>query len=169
MVTSLENLFAASPYSKILVQRHYVPLADDVWALLNKDWEFYPQAKYFSAMVLAGAILVNTSNKQAVMVNTVEMYGRTKTVDRHRETFGKLKTAPTQHHYLLPSKSRILTFGPPYEKHDPSVGGTTVHFQLSTIKDSLACKIFLDTESMNAGLAMINDPSASSVSDTVML
>lgn len=192
----LENLFAASPYSKILVQRHYVPLADDVCALLNKDWDFYPQVKYFSAMVLAGAILLNTNNKQAVMVNTVEMYGRTKTVDRHRETFGKLKNGT--HTTSLPPPIKIphpdvwptlyekrdgqkLVIGTQVsnalvtssirldEKHDPSVGGTTVHFQLSTIKDSLACKIFLDTESMNAGLAMINDPSASSVSDTGML
>lgn len=138
----------------------------------------------------------NTSNKQAVMVNTVEMYGRTKTVDRHRETFGKLKNGT--HTTSLPPPIKIphpdvwptlyekrdgqkLVIGTQVsnalvtssirldEKHDPSVGGTTVHFQLSTIKDSLACKIFLDTESMNAGLAMINDPSASSVSDTVML
>ncbi|KAH8548428.1 hypothetical protein BGW37DRAFT_411825, partial [Umbelopsis sp. PMI_123] len=56
----------------------------DVCALLNKDWEFHPQVKYSSAMVPAGAILLNTRNKQAAMINTVEMYGRTKVVDQHR-------------------------------------------------------------------------------------
>ncbi|KAG0163289.1 hypothetical protein DFQ28_010446 [Apophysomyces sp. BC1034] len=47
-------------------------------------------------------------------------------------------------------------------------GGTTVHFLLSTIKDLLACKIFLDAKSLNTGLAVINNPSASSVSDAGM-
>jgi len=66
-------------------------LTQDICALLNKDWQFYPQAKFFSATVLAGSILFNRSNNQAITINTMEMYGRTKNIDSHRESFGKLK------------------------------------------------------------------------------
>ncbi|CAM0140240.1 unnamed protein product [Umbelopsis sp. WA50703] len=55
------------------------------------------------------------------------------------------------------------------EKHDPSVGGTTVHFKVDSISDQLACRIFIDEESLKAGLAMVDDKSATKASATGML
>jgi len=52
---------------------------------------------------------------------------------------------------------------------EPSIGDTTVQFQILAVKDSLACRIFLDAQSLNDGLAMISDPSATCVSATGML
>ncbi|CAO3697231.1 unnamed protein product [Rhizopus microsporus] len=39
----LSNLFDTSSYSSLLKQQEYIPLADDICTLLNKDWQFYPQ------------------------------------------------------------------------------------------------------------------------------
>lgn len=50
--------------------------------------------KYFCAQVLAGAILINERNSQAIIVNCVEVYGRTQSVDAHREAFGLKKGVP---------------------------------------------------------------------------
>lgn len=50
--------------------------------------------KHFCAEVLAGAILVNERNKEALIVNCVEVYGRTQSVDAHREAFGLKKGVP---------------------------------------------------------------------------
>lgn len=42
------------------------------------------QMKYICAQVLVGLILLNTNNGEAVMINTIEIYGDTKSVDIHR-------------------------------------------------------------------------------------
>ncbi|CAO0801066.1 unnamed protein product [Mucor circinelloides] len=90
-VPGLERVLASSPYAKLIRQRQYVELSPDVCKMLNNDWEFHPQVRYFIAKVLSGAIMHNTRNSQAIIANTVEAYGRTKYVDAHRETFGKEK------------------------------------------------------------------------------
>ncbi|ORX58054.1 hypothetical protein DM01DRAFT_256350, partial [Hesseltinella vesiculosa] len=59
--------------------------------VLNKDWEFFPQIKFLSAKILAGCILQNGRSGQAIIVNTVEVYGRKKSIDSHRGPHRKLK------------------------------------------------------------------------------
>lgn len=44
-----------------------------------------PQIKFACVQVLAGAILLNTISGEAILLNTIEVYGRTKNVDIHRE------------------------------------------------------------------------------------
>ena len=89
----LERVLVSSPYAKLIRRHQYVELSPDVYKMLNNDWEFHSQVRYFTAKVLSGAIMHNTRNGQAIMANTVEAYGRTKHVDAHRETFGKEKDA----------------------------------------------------------------------------
>ncbi|GAA5816879.1 hypothetical protein MFLAVUS_010413 [Mucor flavus] len=188
----LSNLFDTSPYSSLLKQREYTPLTDDICTLLNKDWQFYPQVKYFSATVFAGSIILNTNNNQAIMINTVEMYGRTKTIDFHRESFGKLKNSvitnslpppiKTFHQNVWPTSLDVrdgkkLVIGTQVsnalvtssirldEKGLVSVGATSSHFLLNTIKDSLASKIFIDLNSLKSAKVLIEDPSTTQVSD----
>lgn len=91
VTTSLQELFATSPYTPLMTQREYISLTDEMCELMNRDWWFYPQVKYYTAAILSGSILLNTRNNQAVMVNTVKLYGRAKVIDGHREPFGKLK------------------------------------------------------------------------------
>ncbi|KAI8333140.1 hypothetical protein BC941DRAFT_121165, partial [Chlamydoabsidia padenii] len=91
VVSDLKNFINMSPYNTLLSQRNYVEISERVCNLLNSDWEFFPQFRFFSAMVLAGAILINTGNNQAIILNTIEVYGRTKPVDVFCEAFGKIK------------------------------------------------------------------------------
>lgn len=50
---------------------------------INKDWTFFPQLRYATSQIFAGAILVNQS--AALLINCTESYGRSKTVDAHHE------------------------------------------------------------------------------------
>lgn len=191
MHADLSNLLDTSPYSSLLKQREYIPLTDDICTLLNKDWQVYPQVKYFSAAVFAGSIILNTNINQAIMINTVEMYGRTKTTDYHRESFGRLKNSvitnslpppiKTLHQNVWPTSLDVrdgkkLVIGTQVsnalvtssirldEKGFVSIGATTSHFTLDTIKDSLASKIFIDLDSLKSAKALIEDPSTTHVS-----
>ncbi|ORE00732.1 hypothetical protein BCV72DRAFT_237440 [Rhizopus microsporus var. microsporus] len=87
----LRYLFGISPYAKLLQQRQYVPLTDEICKLMNMDLELHPQVIFFTVVILSGAITVNTNNNKAIMLNTAEVYGRTKSIDHHREPYGKLK------------------------------------------------------------------------------
>ncbi|GAA5816945.1 hypothetical protein MFLAVUS_010480 [Mucor flavus] len=51
------------------------------------------------------------------------------------------------------------------EKGLVSIGATSSHFQLNTIKDSLASKIFIDVNSLKFAKVLIEDPSTTHVSD----
>ncbi|KAI7899161.1 uncharacterized protein BX663DRAFT_575594 [Cokeromyces recurvatus] len=50
-------------------------------------------------------------------------------------------------------------------KKSCAVGGMSSNFQLCTFKDSLTCKIFIDLNSLKSAKALIEDPSATCVSD----
>ncbi|KAI9263078.1 hypothetical protein BY458DRAFT_587818 [Sporodiniella umbellata] len=80
---SLKYILHNSPYPNIFSERKYCELEKETITLLNKDWTFEPHIKYSNSQLLAGAVLVNVKNGQAVYVNTVETYGTTNTVDSH--------------------------------------------------------------------------------------
>lgn len=65
---------------------------------LNTDWTTEPQIKYVCAQVLAGAVLLNTNNGEVILINTIEIYGDTKSVDIHRAL-----TSPSSDLYAIPS------------------------------------------------------------------
>lgn len=62
------------------------------------------KVRYFSASVFAGSIILNTLNNEAVTVNTIKMYGRTKNTDHHRESFGKFKNGVIKSSLPPPTK-----------------------------------------------------------------
>jgi hypothetical protein len=90
----LEHLLAVSPYTAILLKRKYVEIPSSICDLLNEDWTFRPQLRYACAQILAGCIMLNSNNGKAIIANTVEMYGRTRPLDAHREPFGVKKGVP---------------------------------------------------------------------------
>lgn len=53
--------------------------------LLDKDWIHERHVKYSCAQILAGAVMMNLNNGESILLNTAEVYGRTKSVDIHRE------------------------------------------------------------------------------------
>ncbi|KAG0165099.1 hypothetical protein DFQ28_007180 [Apophysomyces sp. BC1034] len=178
----LGNVLATTPYAKLLMQRQYVKLT--------------PNVKYFSAKTFAGFILENKANGQAVLVNTVEVYGRTKNVDatsrvvwQHEEQRQDNIPATAHQDHV----SQCVARDPP-EPHGlklvigtqvsnalvtscirmdtkllPSVGSAALNFKLSIIQDSLQTKIYLDHEYLQEALTMINSPGTSRISDTAII
>ncbi|KAF9897277.1 hypothetical protein BX616_005884 [Lobosporangium transversale] len=108
----MTNLLSMSPHSEILKSRTFVELTDSMCELLNRDWEFRPQFKFACAQLLAGSILLNCNNNEAVMLNTVESYGRTKDVDAHREPFGTIKGVAIPTTLSPPTKTRYKDVWP---------------------------------------------------------
>ncbi|KAG0339319.1 hypothetical protein BG005_003509, partial [Podila minutissima] len=159
--------------------------------LLNEVWSFQPQLQYACAQVLAGSIFLNTRNGQAVINNTVEVYGRKQSVDAHRERFGAKKgiasktslPPATQTRYrdvwplTLPdsdgerlllgthSFNALVTSSLRLDSKEPaSVGGSTSSFRLLDPQDSAATRIYLDKESVEAGLSIAGNKDASFIS-----
>ncbi|KAG9319124.1 hypothetical protein KVV02_004110 [Mortierella alpina] len=185
---SLDSVFAFSTYSKILRTRSFVELTDSICILMNEDWTFQPQYRYGCPQMLAGSILFNTSNGHAVLVNNIEAYGRTSMVDAHCEPFGLKKGVavrtslpkPGTAHYrdVWPSTmiaategerlvigtqafDALVTSSVRLDAHGVgSIGAITGTFQLSNDMEGAATKIFLDKESVQAGVALCQDPKA---------
>ncbi|KAG0195624.1 hypothetical protein BGX28_000978, partial [Mortierella sp. GBA30] len=90
-VPGLEQLFSVTPYASTLLSRTFVELDKAMCELLNDDWRLKPQLQYACAQMLAGAIMFNTKNGQAIIINTLEVYGRKQSIDAHCETFSVRK------------------------------------------------------------------------------
>ncbi|KAF9317678.1 hypothetical protein BGZ91_005312 [Linnemannia elongata] len=83
----LEYVLSTSPYAASIQRRKYTELDNGVCELFNRDWEFFPHLRFACAKILAGCLLLNNQNGQVVIANTIEVYGRTRLVDAHREPF----------------------------------------------------------------------------------
>ncbi|KAI8595148.1 hypothetical protein EDD21DRAFT_344865 [Dissophora ornata] len=131
------------------------------------------------------------------MVNTCEIYGRTKTVDIHREPIVSVKKGKPISTPLLPSTKLRYSDAWPLtlaSKDGPrlvigtqscnalvtsslrldipgigSVGGSTLSFLLNTVEDSYATKFFLDQESVKAAFDLALNTDAWSVSNQNIL
>lgn len=187
----LEHLIAVSPYASALLSRTYVELDGAMCELLNEDWTFQPQLQYACAQVLAGSIFLNARNGQAIINNTVEVYGRKKSVDAHRERFSVKKGVATQtslpparetrykdiwpltipdadgERLLLGTHSfnALVTSSLRLDLNEPgSIGGRTSSFRLLTSEDSAATRIYLDKESITAGIKISKNKDACFIS-----
>ncbi|OAQ34656.1 hypothetical protein K457DRAFT_121274 [Linnemannia elongata AG-77] len=179
-----------------LATRSYVELSDEVCELLNRDWQFSPHLCYAPALILAGCLLVNSKNGQAVIANTVEAYGRQKTVDIHREPFVVQKDHPataslppsikTSYRKVWPvtvptivgkrliigtkSFDALITSSLRFDKVvEPCIGASTPSLVLTDGSHSLATKIFLDTEHLEIGLKMAESKDTWSISSSDLL
>lgn len=171
----LDRVLASSPYSKLIRQRRYVELSSAICKLLNRDWEFHPQMRCFMAKIFSGAI----------MVNTVEAYGRTKHVDGHREAFGRLKDTVVDTSPRRQSTQNILTFGLIActqvsnvlitssmrldARVKPYVGSINMSFRLSSTVDSLCVRLHLDSVCLEEALAILESPDTSCLSSFNMI
>ncbi|KAL0087051.1 hypothetical protein F4703DRAFT_1850187 [Phycomyces blakesleeanus] len=125
---NLTSLIHRSPHRGMLSGRQYFELDKKTALLLNKDWTHEPHIKFGCVQVLAGSILMNVNNGEAILVNTVETYGRTKSVDIHRE----LSTSAT---------SSILTTTPMYPNIWPCIQSTRDGSKLVIGTQSCDCLI----------------------------
>jgi hypothetical protein len=108
----IQNMLAMIPYIKLLQKRKYVELSAEYYGLINYNWTFYPHIKYFAVQLLAGSIINNAINNETIMVNTIEVYGRKKTVDIHRELFGNNKHNAIPTSLPPPCKNRYFDVWP---------------------------------------------------------
>ncbi|CEI89216.1 hypothetical protein RMCBS344292_03582 [Rhizopus microsporus] len=91
--TTLVMMVHRSPHRIMLMRNKYHEIDSSMTTLLNQDWD--PEAKYVYAQLLAGAILLS-SNGETILINTIEIYGRTKTIDIHREMNSGESTIPPE-------------------------------------------------------------------------
>ncbi|KAF9987601.1 hypothetical protein BGZ65_002909 [Modicella reniformis] len=93
-VPGLEDLWRTSPNSVVSGCR-YEELTDDFHKDIERDLSLHPQTLLAICRYFAGSILLNTKSGQAVVVNTVEGYARTRWLDVHCESFGSNKGKAT--------------------------------------------------------------------------
>lgn len=154
---------------------------------MNDSWLLLPSLRYACGQLLAGSIAMN-SNNEAVIVNTVETYGRGRSMDVHRERFVNKKGVPvpsslpplltkypnTWATMLNDSEGKKLVFGTKMcnalvtssmriDKDRPaSVGGTIVHFDLDP-QNAETTTILLDADSIKKANALTQDPHANKI------
>ncbi|KAI8638249.1 hypothetical protein BD408DRAFT_456455 [Parasitella parasitica] len=194
----LDRVLASSPYSKLIRQGKYVELSSAMCKLLNRDWELHPQMRYFTDKIFSGAIMHKTGNGQAIMINTVEAYGRTKHVDGHHETFGRLKDTVVDTSLPSPINTKYPDVWPNSLQHadgtkllignqasnvlitssmlrldarvKPYVGSINMSFRLlSSTVDSLCVRLYLDSVCLEEALIILELPDTSCLSSFSMI
>ncbi|PHZ16159.1 uncharacterized protein RHIMIDRAFT_233761 [Rhizopus microsporus ATCC 52813] len=81
MEVFLYSTLICGPYAKRLLNQQYEELDDGMARFLNEDWSMFPQMRYACSRLLAGIILLNTSTGKSVIVNSVEVFGRRRSLD----------------------------------------------------------------------------------------
>ncbi|KAG1445982.1 hypothetical protein G6F56_009725 [Rhizopus delemar] len=73
----------SSPLKHHLSTAKYVELTKDLVKNINRDWTVFPQLRFATSKLFAGAILMDQAS--ALLINAVEPYGRLKATDAHYE------------------------------------------------------------------------------------
>lgn len=187
--SSLYSVLASGPYAKLLLQDNYVEMNDELSTFLNDDWTIDPQMRYACSRLLAGMIMVHSPTGKAVIVNSVEIYGRQRVLDSHRESFRvKLDTTsptslpPHKCYYanvwpttlldadgkklLVGSKTfnALITSSLRIDKElEPDVGATTSRFVLENHQESLETHIYLKESAWDAAKKLAHQEDASAI------
>ena len=90
----LGDIIEKAPFAKVLKKRRYLELSKERSEELNLNWTRHPEARLVAGQMLAGAILYNVKSGKGILVNEVEVYGRGRMEDCHREQTGKVKDVP---------------------------------------------------------------------------
>ncbi|KAI8637927.1 hypothetical protein BD408DRAFT_423779 [Parasitella parasitica] len=123
-------------HAKYLNEKKYFEMDDDTCKLLNNDWAFRPQMRFFCTRVLSGAILVNRMTGETLLINTIEAV---------RDPDGvKLLVGTKVFNGLVTSSTRI--------DRDllPEVGPTTSNFVLNG-EDAGMIEIYIDKTACSRG------------------
>ncbi|KAI8598965.1 hypothetical protein EDD21DRAFT_434000, partial [Dissophora ornata] len=179
----LKYLIGTSPHKSVFQGGNFIELDKSLSELLNEDWTVRLELRFACPRMLAGCILLYTSNGHAVAAKCVESYGRKKQVHVHHEPFrikkGALSETSLPPHgtmyynvwpltlntidgerLVLGTKSFhvLVTSSIKLDKVDPlSLGRTTTSFTLKEPRSSHATKIFLDDNSVDEALAIAKD------------
>ncbi|KAF8932290.1 hypothetical protein BGZ47_011462 [Haplosporangium gracile] len=179
--SDLDNLLRMSPYSAMLRPKKFIELDSVAKMILNEGWDLPPQYRFACVKMLAGCILLDTRTGRTIMANTIEVYGRTATLDTHRKRFGTNKDTAwttslpnplwTRYEDVHPTSlatdygHRLCfgtqTFNGPItsstqlgKEETPSLGGATELMGLDTPQSSKAVKTFLDAGCMEQAIVL---------------
>ncbi|KAI8365705.1 hypothetical protein BD560DRAFT_401427 [Blakeslea trispora] len=180
----LSSLLYSCPIKNILKTRKFIELTNDMCKLLNEDWELRPQMRYFCARALAGSIIVNNKDNLAVLVNTVEVYGRNKSSDAHHERYFNMSSSGLLNSTLPPVITRYKNFWVTTSiqdnstkllfasktfnalvtssyrldgNHDAEVGPSTTHFRLDMMplfENAVSTQIYVDKDSWSEAMEL---------------
>ncbi|CAO3591759.1 unnamed protein product [Absidia cylindrospora] len=164
-----------SKAARALENTKHEEMTTQICNILNQDWLQYPQLRYCTSQLLAGAILVEKG--MTIILNTVEPYARDTQLDAHHEkrfigSVSSFPSAPGRYGYLsirlLPSSDGqklvlgtrtcnfLVTASLRLDTMSVNLGPTTSHFTPSE-----NTKVFLDTHSIALAKSMLSDPSTS--------
>ncbi|KAF9128937.1 hypothetical protein BGW39_004626 [Mortierella sp. 14UC] len=90
----LDDLWNSNPNS-VVSARIFEELSDSLRKAVERDLTLHPQTLLALSRFFAGAVLYNTRNGQAILINTVEAYARTRWLDVHQEAFGSMEGMAT--------------------------------------------------------------------------
>ncbi|ORX55648.1 hypothetical protein DM01DRAFT_1335036 [Hesseltinella vesiculosa] len=124
--------------------------------------------RFACSSLLAGCLFLDSTTGRVLLVNTIEIYGRRRTLDSHREPFQVKKGAvpPTS---LPPANTRCPRVWPTTIADSDGmklVIGTKTFNALAT---SLGTKIFIQRKAINLAMRMAVVPSTKNVNDTDLL
>jgi hypothetical protein len=144
--------------------------------------------RYACASMISGIILRNKD--KAIVINCVEIYGRTKTVDSHRESFRCKKGLPLHLSSLPPHNCRYKKIWTTTVSDNdgkkliigtktfnalvtsslrldtvvlPDIGPSTTNFMLEGQLESMEAKIFINRESLNEAIKLAENPNTNSI------
>ncbi|KAL9556749.1 hypothetical protein MBANPS3_001730 [Mucor bainieri] len=88
-----ENLLASPYHDQLRKYKYkYVELNEQMCAQLNVGWILNQNLPFYTLQLFSGSILLNIQSNQSIMINSLEVYGRTNSVDAHSESFQPVKS-----------------------------------------------------------------------------
>lgn len=184
MEATLYSALISGPFNKRLLSQSYQEIKEEMAGFLNEDWSLCPQMRYACSRLLVGSILLDTTSGRALLVNCVEIYGRRRTLDSHREN-SKVKMGMPSTSLLPPSNSRYPAVWPVSIRDtdgnkliigtktfdvlvtsslrldcsmDPEIGPNTSNFNLDTEAKSLGTKIYIKKTAWIAAKSSADQP-----------
>lgn len=98
----LNHIILTSPFYKHLSDTKYIELSKSITDSINKDWTLFPQLRYAIPQLFPGAVTVDES--VALMLNSLERYGRLRNLDAHFER----RTGSTLYQPSYPKKKQEI-------------------------------------------------------------
>jgi hypothetical protein len=154
-------------------------MTDEIADFLNQDWLLHPQMRYACSRILAGMILLDTMTGKSIVANSIEVYGRTRSLDSHREALcnnntSSLPPETTKYRNVWPttltdSDGVKLVIGTKTfnalvtsslrldSKCEPDIGPSTNSFILDSPQQSQDVQLFIKEIAWKAATDLAND------------
>ncbi|KAG2203013.1 hypothetical protein INT47_013229 [Mucor saturninus] len=84
-MTYINHAIENSQYKNVLIADRFLEISESQLESLNSHWRGRPYMPMFCAQLLVGSILVD--NEQLLLINSLEVYSRYKSLDVHYERF----------------------------------------------------------------------------------